>query len=220
MSTWVCIVCNRTLKLSSKNNHLKTKLHQSKISEPNEICEKKLTIMSGARQQHGFDFEDEIINNFGLTKSTAYTAEYDAFEKDQTPVSVKYVKQNSSIDLGDYFRNANKKSNFNLYLGIWKYENTNKKTLVKYRFEIDYLKWNDMFYFEHGSSMKTELKYITNLREDDTVWKSYCSKYQNLWKHDARSCSLHFKRDHKSQKRIQCGISVLNLKRYFKFTII
>jgi hypothetical protein len=216
MSSWTCVVCNRTLKSSSKNNHLKTKLHQNNIN-PNKISE---NIGSGARQQHGFDFESEIITKFGLTKSTSYTAEYDAFEHDQTPVSVKYIKQNSSIDLGDYFRNADKKCNFILYLGIWKYENNKKKNLIRYKFEIDYLKWNQMFYFEHSLSMKTELKHITNLRSDDANWKSYCSKYQKLWKQEPRKCSLHFKRDHKSQKRIQCGISILNLKRYFRFTII
>lgn len=71
--------------------------------------------------------------------------------------------------------------------------------------------------------MVEEMKYITNLKEDDDKWKLYCKKYKTLWENRPRDCSIHFKRDHKKQKRIQCGINnrcFTKLKKTFKFSII
>jgi hypothetical protein len=96
---------------------LLSKKHTSNISKATSVCES--IKVSSARQLHGFEFEDYIITKFGLTKSKSYTSEYDAYEKG-VPVSIKYIKEKGSIDLGDYFRNANKKQDFIMYVGFWK----------------------------------------------------------------------------------------------------
>ena len=80
-----------------------------------------------------------------------------------------------------------------------------------------------MFKFDHVKEMIEELKYITNLREDDDRWKVYCKKYKDLWYQIPRDCSIHFKRDHKKQKRIQCGINnycFIKLKKNYRFEIL
>ena len=44
----------------------------------------------------------------------------------------------------------------------------------------------------------------------------WCNRYKQMWNSRARECQLRFKRDHKNQKRIQCGISQ---KDFFKLKI-
>ncbi len=217
MSLWKCLSCNITIKEYNRPRHLLSKKHASSISKP--VSTPSSCSPSSARQAHGFDFENYIINKFGLIKSNSYTSEYDAYEKvgeKEIPVSIKYIKENGSIDLGDYFRNANKKCDFIMYVGFWKLEKNVKKTTQIYRFEIDHKKWTLMFQFDYSLEMKTELGFITNLRVDDQRWSAYCNRYKQMWNSRARECQLRFKRDHKNQKRIQCGISQ---KDFFKLKI-
>ena len=224
MSVWKCLSCNVSIKACNKSRHLSSKKHAASsvpTPTPTPVAVPTPTPVpkSCARQAHGFDFEHFIIDKFGLIKSKSYTSEYDAFEQvgdQEVPVSIKYIKEKGSIDLGDYFRNANKNCDFIMYVGFWKLEKNIKKTTRIYRFEIDHKKWVSMFQFESSLEMKTELKYITNLRADDDRWSEYCNRYKKMWNSRTRECQLRFKRDHKTQKRIQCGI---NQKEFFKMKI-
>lgn len=175
------------------------------------------------RQSHGFTFEQYIINRFNLEKINGYTAEYDATDENGTPVSIKYIKEKGSIEMGDYFRNARKKENFILFIGFWKFINNTRQTTRIYRFEIDQPQWVQMFQFEHALAMKTEMKYITCLRADDDRWKEYCDRYKKLWNARARNCRIRFKKENKTQKRIQCALNqkdFLTMKRNFNYNLI
>ena len=52
------------------------------------------------------------------------------------------------------------------------------------------------------------MKLITNNHSDDSKWKIFREKYTKLYGDSI--ISLRFKRDHKTQKRIQCGIAYKN----------
>ena len=155
------------------------------------------------KQKHGFDFENLIINKYKLIKEKKYTGEFDAYYNN-VPIQIKCIKQNTSIDLGDYFRNKNKTKDFILIIGFWKNLKTN--IVATHAIYINYQNWNNLFNFNFDIEMKTEMKLISNLKIDDENWKNYQCRYKNLWHLNERKIDIRFKRDHKVQKRIQCAI--------------
>jgi hypothetical protein len=61
--------------------------------------------------------------------------------------------------------------------------------------------------------MKSEMKLISNSKNDDNKWREFVKKYKKLHGKDAL-LQPRFKRDHKSQKRIQCAIN----RKYYQTT--
>jgi hypothetical protein len=53
--------------------------------------------------------------------------------------------------------------------------------------------------------MLDEMSTISNDKSDDSKWKQFRLKWKERYGNSI--ISLRFKRDHKKQKRIQCGIS-------------
>jgi len=155
------------------------------------------------RQGSGFDYEDYIIEKKGWKKEKKYTACQDAWDG-EIPCEIKHIKENAEICLGDFKRNCNKTTNFNLIVGFYKDKNiTEEWTFVN----IDFKKWNALCYFEKAEEMVHEMKStITNRYEDDVKWKSFTKKWKDLYKDKDRVIKLRFKRDHKEQLRLQCAI--------------
>jgi hypothetical protein len=162
------------------------------------------------RQKHGFEYEDFIINENNLIKEENYTAKWDTFEVYngvKTPVSVKCIGFNSSIDFGDLKRQTEVNQDFILYIGFWKGKKNN--IVEEYKVLINKDVWNS--YFGNKTiiqSMLDELKGISNDYSDDDKWKEYRKKWKAMYGESI--ISLRFKRDHKKQKRIQCGITKKN----------
>ncbi len=165
------------------------------------------------RQEHAFKYEKRIILENNITKSEGYTDKWDAYEEGK-PVSVKNIKKNSSVDFGDFRRQTMLKEDFILYVGFW---STDKDNIVEeYKILIKYENW--IKYFGDTSivdDMMAEMKLISNDYLDDPKWKQFRKKWGDLYKKDNSNpmVALRFKRDHKKQKRIQCGISSKNFKK-------
>lgn len=71
------------------------------------------------RQMHGFAYENSVIERFNLIKENSYTAIWDAKTSNNIPVSIKYEKLGSDIELADLFRNETEKSeDFYMIVGI------------------------------------------------------------------------------------------------------
>lgn len=158
------------------------------------------------RQIHGFLYEEKVIKKYNLIKSDSYTSKYDAFTVSGIPVQIKCIKENASIDLGDYCRNITSEYSYYLIIGRWR---QSKKIIISEN--IHYI---DISIFKSKikqntaliTAMKDEMKNISNSREDDLKWRAFVKKYKKL--HDKRALlQPRFKRDHKSQKRIQCAIN-------------
>jgi hypothetical protein len=160
------------------------------------------------RQQHGFLYQEKIINENKLIEDKNYTSKWDGFNKEYNlPTSIKCISKKGSIDFGDFRRQTEVETDFILYLGFWEgnKENINEeyKVLIK--------KENWQKYFGDKSiivDMLDEMKDISNDKSDDKKWKEYREKYSKLY--GKSIISLRFKRDHKKQKRIQCGITKKN----------
>lgn len=180
-----------------------------------------------ARQQHGFDYQEHIIKQFSLRPSGIYTGKNDAYslERDgkELPVQIKSIKKGASIDLGDYKRNKNKDREFAIFVGFWEHIKSN---IVEEHLLIPPIAWwHGLFVMEemYDASIFSFLSEISNSPLDDAKWvagrKFYTYKwkeywavvresFENKWKesYTERLVLPRFKRDHKTQKRIQCAI--------------
>lgn len=169
-------------------------------------------IRASERQKHGFIYQNKVINKYKLIEEKGYTAEYDATYKN-VPVQIKCSKHGSALELGDYTRNKNKSKDFILAVGLWKNIPNSKIITNEYLLYIEHYKYTQHigYYNDYIETlMYEEFKEISNHRNDDPTWKTFCLKYKALWKQDNK-ISVRFKRDHKKQKRIQCAVSWCNL---------
>lgn len=159
------------------------------------------------RQIHGFNFEKEIIEMWGM-EETNYRDEWDAYYKG-IPVSIKYRKLGNNVEMSSIFKNANKKENYLLIVGFWKYNKKRKKELIETHYlYINKNFWNSNFKQETLDKLKNVFKGISNDRCDDSKWRVRMSEYNKIWDSDETIIKAHFKRDHKKQKRIQCSIKI------------
>lgn len=188
------------------------------------------------RQIHGFLFEEKQIQERNLTKwedyiskyplvdgDGIYTSTWDAIDENKTgvyytgkPVQIKCIKKGGSVDLGDIFRNATKKENFDLIVGFW---NGSKTNIVEtYLIEVDYQKWNRLFEWDRYDEIHNWINNIVlNDKSYNSKWKAERSFYKKVWNDWGvdRIIQPRFKRDSKKQRRIQCGITYKNFIKYF-----
>lgn len=158
--------------------------------------------ISNERQKHGFQYELQTIEKYNLKKAESYTCPYDAYYND-IPVQIKCIKHGSNIEMGDYLRNKSKNQDFILIIGFWSGEKTN---IVKEEILfIDHIMFKKCLQFDYDTQLISDMKPINNSRDNDLAWKLFCNKYKKLWPKN-NLLRLRFKRDHKTQKRIQCAI--------------
>jgi hypothetical protein len=162
------------------------------------------------RQKHGFDYENLKMLENNLVKQENYTSKWDTYEVyngAQTGVSIKCIGLNSSIDFGDFIRQTQVDEDFILYVGFW--SGSKNKIVEEYKVLIKADVWKGYFGDKTiTGQMIEEMKGISNLYSDDAKWKDFRNKYKQMY--GKSIISLRFKRDHKKQKRIQCGITKQN----------
>lgn len=167
------------------------------------------------RQGHGFAYEQKVLMKFGLSKCKNYTSEYDA-TCGNLHVQVKCIKYGCAIELGCYFRNKKKNKDFILIIGFWR---GTKDNIVEERiYSIHHEVYSSNLKYDEDASMMEEMKLISNLHEDDQRWKQFCTKHKKVWSTYNNNIDIRFKRDHKTQKRIQCAISWRQYNEWFKQT--
>lgn len=109
------------------------------------------------RQAHGFIYENKKIYEYNLKKYEGYTMPFDAYDNNYN-YQIKTIKKGSSIDLGDYFRNAKKNEDFYLIIGFWEKEKTNivEEHLLYIPADI----WKENLFFNKKEELKN---WITNI---------------------------------------------------------
>lgn len=165
------------------------------------------------RQSHGFDYQKEVVKRLNITESKGYTDKWDGI-LNGFPVSIKTEKLGSDIEMADYFRISSITEDFYLIVGFWDGEKTN---IVDERILfIKGAEFNSLFNPIFGAKFKHLLASITNDRSDDEKWttmrKELTAEYKQLTPNLVRP---RFKRDHKTQKRIQCAINNKDFYNYF-----
>jgi len=168
---------------------------------------------STARQAHGFIFQSGVSSLLRLYVTASYTDEVDAYSIKQPDDEVmrhsfKNIQAGSSVELGDLVRNANAKRDFAMYVGFWSSFKTNIREIYVLRVRADY--WRTMFPADVTPfTAERAFEGITNSRADDQKWATRQAELKALWKEavpDSSPVVVHFKRDHKDQRRVQCGM--------------
>jgi hypothetical protein len=164
------------------------------------------------RQSHGFEYEEKYIQENGLINEEKYTSSWDAYDKDGIPYQIKCIKEGSSIDMGDYFINSEKNVDFFLVISFWR---NNKSNIVKtFKLFIKHEKWKNFLDFEFKDKLKDWIKNkVSNSYSYDKQWKEEMKQWKDLW--GDRKIQLRFKRDHSSQRRIQCAINQTDFNNFF-----
>lgn len=157
------------------------------------------------RQKAGFVYQEKVIQRYNLLEDENYTGKWDAYYKN-IPVSIKLEKYGSDIELADIFRQMDIKENFYLICGFWKNQKNN--IIEEHLLYFDWKKYNKYFNLEMKKDFRVLLASITNRKEDDIKWRKSIYELKNKW-HDTTPNLIRprFKRDHKTQKRIQCAIN-------------
>jgi len=157
------------------------------------------------RQSHGFEYERSVIDRFQLTKYDDYTSKFDAFSPEHNlEVSIKCIKQGGGISFGDIFRCSEIKEDFLLIIGFWK--GTKSNIVEEYVLRMKANEWSKNFSGFELNQFKTLMDSVTNAHNDDVKWKSGCKELKKKWNERSPWLQPFFKRDHKAQKRIQCGL--------------
>lgn len=165
------------------------------------------------RQIHGFNYEHMILNKFNIQKSSDYTSIWDGYKND-IPVSIKTAKLGSDIEMADFFRNAACTKDFILIVGFW--AETKSNIVEEYILYIVGLEWHALFPDGFENKFKILLKNITNDYKDDKKWKKQIAILRKEWQENSSNLIRpRFKRDHKTQKRIQCAINNRDFYNYF-----
>jgi hypothetical protein len=155
------------------------------------------------RQGHGFTYENNIIRTYNLLKSYNYISKFDAYCNNGIPVQIKYIKNKCEICMGDWYRNMNINQDFILHIGFYINGENQLRTIKSYTLFIDYIKYQTLFKKENYDAIKTEFMLISNNKSDDNKFIEFRKKYKST---DDDIVHIRFKRDHKSQRRIQASI--------------
>lgn len=168
-----------------------------------------------------FDLALKQINpNNKFVLSSNYTSKWDAIieyiidgQSNVISVSIKNHK-GKGLALGDINRNKEIDEDFILIKGIHDYS---KLFSIEF-FLIPKENWKVLFSYwtkEYQNKWKILFDIVKNDKENDCVWKKERKDLQNEWKSNSNSLiQINPKRDHKSQRRIQCG---MNEKQYISF---
>lgn len=166
---------------------------------------KEVDNIMGERQKHGFDFEQWVFGNYGVVPSTQYTGAWDG-TLDGIPVSIKVAKRGTDVELADIFRQSKVAEDFILIVGFWSSSKDN--VTEHYVLHVSAKDWTSHFDDDCLLYYKFMLDKITNDYSDDDLWKDMVKKAKRMWLANTDNLIRpRFKRDHKSQKRVQCAIN-------------
>lgn len=162
-----------------------------------------------ARQEHGFSNEYQIKDRYGLLDydDTRYTARFDAKHADGKPVSIKTKKNKSAVELGDYWRNVEINQDFYLVVTFWKSSPENIVEELHMLIPAD--EWSKLFDRSFDDRIRALIDNASNDYSYDPIWRVERKKLQADY--GKRVIRLRPKRDHKTQKRMQCAISYADL---------
>ena len=166
------------------------------------------------RQGHGFAYEKYVEVTYGVDRSDkSYTDKWDG-SLNGHPVSIKTEKLGSDVEMADFKRNALNTESFYLFVGFWEGEKTN--IVDEQILFIDGMEWHSLFPEHFITDFSNMLTNITNDRSDDEKWRKMMAEQKMNWQKETNNLVRpRFKRDHRTQKRVQCAINNKDFFNYF-----
>lgn len=182
---------------------------QQKLKKPIFVSVNK----RNERQAHGFNNEDRVKSDYELLdyagETNGYTGKYDAQTKEGIPVSIKTEKLKSDVELGDYFRNAQVNQDFYLVVSFW--ENEKNNIVEEYHVKFPAEEWKKLFNHNLDDKIRRVIQEASNDYSYDAIWTQKIKKLKEEYGNNI--IRLRPKRDHKTQKRMQCAISYADFLR-------
>ena len=167
------------------------------------------------RQSHGFEYQQKICERHNLLSDKDYTGMWDAYGADDTPYVVKTFKENSELPLSDIFINATRDRDFYLIYGVWRGKKSN--IIEEKIIFIDINKWKELFEWGYYDELKHWIKnLVSNEYSYDVTWKIEMNDWKKKWGKN-RLIQPRFKRDHKTQRRIQSAVAHKNLDMFLEY---
>lgn len=169
----------------------------------------------GARQQHGFNFESYIKETYHIEDCSEghYTYKWDGMLNGE-PVPIKTEQLGSDIEMASFQRNAENTDNFYLIVGFW--EDSKDNIVSIETLYVQGNEWHSLFNQDIVNKCSQLINTITNDYADDEKWKQARLALTKEWKENTQNLIRpRFKRDHKSQKRMQCAINNKDFYSYF-----
>lgn len=203
---------DRTWKALFNNNLLKSNEDNTFSFVEQSINSKK---SHSERQGHGFDFEDFVKEKFNILPCPEghYTYKWDGVLNGY-PVSIKTEKIGSDIEMASFIRNANNTDDFYLIVGFWSGEKNNIVSIETLFIKGD--EWHSLFDDTIVKECENFLNEITNDVSDDEKWANGREILKEKWQTQTSNLIRpRFKRDHKTQKRMQCAINNKDFYNYF-----
>jgi hypothetical protein len=102
-----------------------------------------------------------------------------------------------------------------LIYGVWKGKKSN---IIEERVVfIDITKWRELFDWTHYDGLNNWIKnLVSNSYSYDMTWKSEVKEWKERWGKD-RIVQPRFKRDHKTQRRIQSAVAYKNIDLFLEY---
>ena len=179
------------------------------------VIEKPKKKNSGERQKHGFKFEDYAKKMFNIQPCPKghYTYKWDGMLNGH-PVSIKTEEINTDVEMASFTRNASNTDDFYLIVGFWQGKKDNIVAIET--LFISGTEWHELFDQDIVQECQKFLGTVTNDVSDDEKWTIGREALTAKWQENTSNLIRpRFKRDHKTQKRMQCAINYTDFYEYF-----
>ena len=166
------------------------------------------------RQAHGFRFESQVVNDLNLIPETSYTAKWDAYDTDDTPISIKCISLTGTIDCGSVVRMFEHFNSPGWDMIVGRHLNKVLKAVYRYSFtkEICDALMGDL-------TVEDVRAFDENIKSFEQGRHTEARAYAKSWKaaHKSRTglLTVQPKIDSKTQRRVQCGINRTALNKLF-----
>lgn len=168
------------------------------------------------KQKHGFEYQKYVCIKYDLQPDEKYTGKWDAYQKDtKQPVVIKTHKKGSEIPLSDIFINHDRDRDFIMIIGVWEKEKSN--IIQEFKIEVNIDKWKILLGWEFYLELKDWIRNkVSNDYGYDRIWKKEIKDWKLKWGVN-KIIQPRFKRDHKTQRRIQAAIPNKHIKEFLEY---
>jgi len=171
-----------------------------------------LPLRAAEVQSHGYQFEKWVRDTFfDGYQAPSYTQEWDVAKAANkkyggVPVSVKFTKYGSSVDLGDALRQFSIDEKFMLVIGYWKQEGKRKRIVHLIAPVVTPEQWHKLF----EPISRDDLQKLDATVKNRDLTPQQASLAAAQLKHappfTEASMTMNPKIDSKGQRRLQCSL--------------
>ena len=168
-------------------------------------------LRAGEVQGHGYQFEKWVRDTFFDGYQGQYTQEWDIAKEANkkyggVPVSVKFTKYGSSVDLSDALRQFSIDEKFMLVIGYWKQEGNRKRIVHLIAPVVTPEQWQKLFAPITKGDLQTLDDTVKNREMTPQQASLAAAKIKRAPPFTEAAMTMNPKIDTKGQRRLQCSL--------------